>query len=260
LLKQLAHQHREEQSVNDLPLIEELGSGQVSAYWQYLNMFVGSQSLAQLLRYEAVTATLGPMPGALGYFLRGKCYRWILARIGAGSVVGRGVVIRCPRRISIGNGVMIDDGVVLDAKGTTSKIELGNQILLGAHSIISCNEAQVRIGNFVSIGPFSVFACKSQIEIGAEVSIGSGAKLMAGGHVTDDPEVAVIRQPRSGKGIKIENGAWIGTGAIILDGVTVGLHSIVGAGAVVSKDVPPWTVVLGNPARVVQRRKEVAQV
>ena len=83
---------------------------------------------------------------------------------------------------------------------------------------------------------------------------------MAGGHVTDDPEVAVIRQPRSGKGIKIENGAWIGTGAIILDGVTVGLHSIVGAGAVVSKDVPPWTVVLGNPARVVQRRKEVAQV
>ncbi len=64
--------------MNDLPLIEELGSGHVSAYWQYLNMFVGSQSLAELLRYEALTATLGPMPGALGYFLRGKCYRWIL--------------------------------------------------------------------------------------------------------------------------------------------------------------------------------------
>ena len=76
--------------MNDLPLIEELGSGHVSAYWQYLNMFVGSQSLAELLRYEALTAILGPMPGALGYFLRGKCYRWILNAIGNGSVVGRG--------------------------------------------------------------------------------------------------------------------------------------------------------------------------
>jgi acetyltransferase-like isoleucine patch superfamily enzyme len=82
---------------------------------------------------------------------------------------------------------------------------------------------------------------------------------MAGGHVFDDPDIPVIRQARSAKGITIEDGAWIGTGAIILDGVKVGRNGIVGAGAVVSKDVPAWTVVLGNPARVVQKRKEVVQ-
>ena len=49
--------------------------------------------------------------------------------------------------------------------------------------------------------------------------IGSGAQLMAGGHVFDDPDIPVIRQARSAKGITIEDGAWIGTGAIILDGV-----------------------------------------
>jgi acetyltransferase-like isoleucine patch superfamily enzyme len=153
---------------------------------------------------------------------------------------------------------MIDDGVVLDAKGKTSKIELGNRILVGRQSILSCNEAQIRIGNFVSIGPFCFFACKNRIEIGSNVSIGSGAHFMAGGHVSDDPDTPIINQARLAKGITIHDGAWIGTGAIILDGITVGQNSIVGAGAVVSKDVPPLTVVLGNPARVVQKRKETA--
>jgi acetyltransferase-like isoleucine patch superfamily enzyme len=245
--------------VNEHPLIEQLGNRQLSAYRQYLRIFVGEESPAAFLRYEVLTGLLGPMPGALGYFLRGGCYHWILDRLGPGSVFGRGVIIRSPRRIAVGARVMIDDGVVLDAKGTTSKIELGDQILVGRQSILSCNEAQVRIGNFVSIGPFCFFACKSRIEIGSNVSIGSGAQLMAGGHVFDDPDIPVIRQARSAKGITIEDGAWIGTGAIILDGVKVGRNGIVGAGAVVSKDVPAWTVVLGNPARVVQKRKEVVQ-
>jgi acetyltransferase-like isoleucine patch superfamily enzyme len=245
--------------VNERPLIEQLGNQQLSAYQQYLRIFVGEESAAAFLRYEVLTGLLGPMPGALGYFLRGGCYRWILDRVGPGSVFGRGVIIRSPRRIAVGARVMIDDGVVLDAKGTTSKIELGDQILLGRHCILSCNDAQVRIGNFVSIGPFCFFACKSRIEIGSNVSIGSGTQLMAGGHVSDDPDIPVIRQARSAKGITIEDGAWIGTGAIILDGVSVGCNSIVGAGAVVSKDVPAWTVVLGNPARVVQKRKETVQ-
>jgi acetyltransferase-like isoleucine patch superfamily enzyme len=78
--------------------------------------------------------------------------------------------------------------------------------------------------------------------------------------VSDDPDTPIIHQARSAKGITVDDGAWIGTGAIILDGVNVGHNSIVGAGAVVSKDVPPWTVVLGNPARVVQKRKETAQL
>jgi acetyltransferase-like isoleucine patch superfamily enzyme len=222
-------------------------------------MFVGEKSVIALLRYEVLTCVLGPLPGALGYFLRSKCYRWILDQVGRGCLFGRGVVIRSPRQISVGEGVMIDDGVVLDAKGSTSRIILGDQILLGRQSIFSCNEAQISIGSFVSIGPFCFFACKSRIEVGSNVSIGSGAQLMAGGHVAADPDVPVIHQARIAKGITIEDGAWVGTGAIILDGVTVGRNSIVGAGAVVSKDVPPWTVVLGNPARVVQKRKMAAQ-
>ncbi|HUF42105.1 MAG TPA: acyltransferase [Verrucomicrobiae bacterium] len=242
--------------MNEQPLVEQLGNLEVSPYRQYLSIFVGDESLWAFIRYEVLTGILGPLPGALGYFLRARSYPWIFDRVGRRTIFGRGVILRSPGRISLGESIMIDDGVVLDAKGATSRIELGSQILLGCRSILSCNDAQIRIGNFVSIGPFCFFACKSRIEIGSNVSIGAGARFMAGGHDSDDPDTPIIRQARSAKGITIEDGAWIGTGAIILDGVTIAHDSIVGAGAVVNKDVPPWSVVLGNPARVVQKRKE----
>jgi acetyltransferase-like isoleucine patch superfamily enzyme len=153
---------------------------------------------------------------------------------------------------------MIDDYVVLDAKGVTSSIELGDQILLGRHCILSCNEAMIRIGSFVSIGPFCFFASKSHITIGSNVSIGSGTHLMAAGHAYDAPDIPIIRQQRLSKGIVLEDGVWIGSGSKILDGVTIGRDSIVGAGSVVGKDVPAWSIVLGNPARVVQKRNQVS--
>ena len=241
--------------MNQRSLVDELANANESAYRQYLRIFVGEQSLVALLRYELLTGIVGPMPGALGYLLRAKCYPWLLARIGRGSVFGRGVVIRSPGRISIGERVMIDDFAVLDAKGETSVVDLGNQILVGRNTILSCNDARIRIGNSVSIGPFCFFASKSNIEIGSNISIGSGAHLMAGGHVVNDPDTPIIQQSRTSKGIVVSDGAWIGSGTKLLDGVTIGRNSIVGAGSVVTKDVPPWTLVLGNPARVIKTQK-----
>ena len=242
--------------MKERPLIEQLGSRQQSAYKQYQEVFVGKETFGAFLKYELITFFLGPMPGALGYAMRKIGYQWLLERVGKGSVFGTGVVIRSPGRISIGNRVMIDDYVVLDAKGNTSMIKMGDEILVGRNTIISCNEAIIRVGNFVSIGPFCFFASKGLIEIGSNVSIGSGTHLLAGSHSFDDPDLPIIQQARTAKGIIVEENVWIGTGSKILDGVTVGRNSIVGAGAVVSKDVPAWTVVLGNPARVVEKRKK----
>jgi acetyltransferase-like isoleucine patch superfamily enzyme len=68
----------------------------------------------------------------------------------------------------------------------------------------------------------------------------------------DHPSPASER-PHVAKAIVVNDGAWIGAGAIILSGVTIGENSVVGAGSVVTKDVPPQTVVAGNPARVVKQ-------
>lgn len=244
--------------MNERPLVEELSDPSVSAYRRYLGMFVGSDSLAALIRYELVTGILGAAPGAAGYLLRSRSYPWLLKRTGRGTVFGRGVVLRCPGRIALGSGVLIDDHVVLDAKGATSAITLGDRVLLGRNSILSCNDSTLTMGDFISVGPFCFLVSRSHLTIGSNVAIGAGTHLLGGGHVHDDPDTAVIHQARVSKGITIEDNAWIGIGAKILDGVTVGRNSIVGAGAVVSKDVAPWTVVLGNPARMVDKRKREA--
>jgi acetyltransferase-like isoleucine patch superfamily enzyme len=126
-------------------------------------------------------------------------------------------------------------------------------------TILSCNEATIQIGDCVSIGPFVVFLCKSRLSIGSHVQIGTGAKFLVGSHESDDPDIPITQQRRTSQGVTLGDNVWVGASATILDGVTVGSGSIVGAGSVVNKDVPPESVVLGNPARVIQNRRKVAQ-
>jgi acetyltransferase-like isoleucine patch superfamily enzyme len=242
-------------AVSSRPLVAELGDTHMPASKRYMRMYVGSDSLTAFVRYELLTGLLGPMPGAAGFVLRAYAYRYLFHSLGRASVIGHHVTVRSPGHIRIGRQVMIDDFAVLDAKGDSSTIELGDQILLGRNTILSCNEAHIHIGDFVSIGPFCFFASKSHIDVGSNVSIGAGAQLMAGSHDSSNPDMAVIQQARLSRGIVVEDSVWIGSGAKILDGVTIGRNSVVGAGAVVNSDVPPYTTVLGNPARVVQKRK-----
>ena len=243
--------------MKERPLVSQLAADDESPARRYRRLFVGEPSLGALIRYELVTGTLGSLPGAAGFLLRGRAYPRLFARVGRGTVFGRGLTIRSPGRISLGRAVMIDDQCVLDAKGEGSAIDLGSQILLGRNSILTCTDATITMGDTISIGPFCFFASKSHIRIGSNVSIGSGTHVMAGGHAHDDPDTPIILQERVHKGIVIEDGVWLGSGCKILDGVTIGHDSIIGAGAVVNKDIPPWSVAIGIPARVVEKRKKM---
>lgn len=235
-------------------LISQFSEGAEPAGRRYRRMFVGSDSTGALIRYELLTSLLGPMPGALGYWLRARAFPALFESSGRGVFLGRSLTLRCPGRIRLGDNVLVDDLAVLDAKGESSRIELGNGVLVGRGTILSCSDATITFGDYVSVGPFSHFASKSFIRIGSNVGIGSDVHVIAGGYDAPDPGRPVIAQQRVSKGITIEDAVWIGVGARILDGVTIGRNSIVGAGSVVSKDVPPFSVFLGNPGRVVQSR------
>lgn len=94
------------------------------------------------------------------------------------------------------------------------------------------------------------------VKIGKQVMMGPDVMILALSHEYADPNISIgeqgIRKPRQ---IIIGDGVWIGARAIILPGVKVGMNSIVGAGSVVTKNIPPYSVAAGNPARVVRRRK-----
>jgi acetyltransferase-like isoleucine patch superfamily enzyme len=125
--------------------------------------------------------------------------------------------------------------------------------------MLSCSNAHIKFGDSVSVGPNCKFITKNRIEIGSNVAIGQDVKVSGATHAFQDSGIPILEQERISRGVIIGDNVWIGIGATILDGVTVGDGAIVGAGTVVSRDVEAGSVVLGNPARVVQKRQKAAQ-
>ena len=101
---------------------------------------------------------------------------------------------------------------------------------------------------FVNFGAVFVDTCA--ITIGDEVLVGPGVQLLTGDHPLD----AGLRRAgwESGRPVSIGDGAWLGGGVIVLPGVTIGENAVVGAGSVVTRDIPPAVVAAGNPARVLR--------
>jgi acetyltransferase-like isoleucine patch superfamily enzyme len=132
-----------------------------------------------------------------------------------------------------------------------------DELHLGERSYIAAGcqiRDRVRIGDDTSLNPHVTVA--GRVTIGDGVRIASHAALYGFNHVIDGLEVPIWLQGLTEEGIVVEDDVWIGTHAVICDGVTVGAHSVVGAGAVVTRDVPPWSVVGGVPARVLRDRRD----
>lgn len=160
----------------------------------------------------------------------------------------------------------------LDNPETGKKyLTIGEDCIISGNFIFESTEGQVKIGNHSYIGG-STFISRSQITIGENVTIAWGCTIYDhDSHSLDyrlrrkdiDDELRDIRAGVSfiknkdwscvsSKPIAIKNDAWIGMNCIILKGVTIGEGAIVGAGSVVTKNVPPWTLAAGNPARVIK--------
>lgn len=114
----------------------------------------------------------------------------------------------------------------------------------------------ITVGDHVSFNEYDWIDGNGEIIIGNYVSIGPRVSLVSFEHGHDDLETPIKRQPKVLGKIVIEDNVWIGAGAMIRSNVTIGTGSIIGAGAVVLEDVPPYSVVGGVPARVLKKRNE----
>lgn len=152
----------------------------------------------------------------------------------------------------------------IDARGAQCNITVGADCLLQGLVVTENDTSEIRIGNNVFIGANTVIDCALQVVIEDDVLLSYECLLLDSNNHSNDartrrtdlPDVKYGRpynwEAVPSKPIRICRGAWIGARSIILKGVTVGEGAIVGAGSVVTKDVPPYTVVAGNPARVVK--------
>jgi acetyltransferase-like isoleucine patch superfamily enzyme len=164
----------------------------------------------------------------------------------------RRVVLRAVCK-QAGNGIQVGLNVVLKHPET---MEFGDSVFVGAQAMIQGRfDGTCRIGNHVWIGPQAYFDARNLV-LEDYVGWGPGAKLLGSSHTAAPVDQPIIATDLVIKPVVVGFGADIGMNASILPGVRIGANSIVGAGAVVTHDVPDYAIVAGVPARVIRDRRD----
>jgi acetyltransferase-like isoleucine patch superfamily enzyme len=245
-------------SMKDIGIQAALGDPR-SASQKYRDLVVGSRSWMRLVHFELVTMIASTMPGALGLLARKILYPTLLGSCGRGVVFGLGVTLRHPHKVHIGDGAVIDDHVLLDAKGVANQgIRIGDHGFIGRNSILSCKDGDIVLGSHINIGFNCEVFSSSRVEVGDYGLFAAYTYVVGGGHDHSDLGAVMIDQPRPSQGVTIGRNVWLGAGAKILDGVTLGANVVVGAGAVVNESLPDGVVAAGVPAKVIKRRDDLS--
>lgn len=197
----------------------------------------------------------GWIPTIIGVGVRGVFYRLILQMEGLAAIESR-VRLRFADHIRLGQGVYLDEGVYLHACPQGISIGARTIVMHGAvlhvYNFRNMSQSGITIGRDSLIGEYSVIRGQGGVKIGDRVYTSPFTQIIAVNHVFDDPDRPFVEQGITAEGIVIEDDVWLGAGAIITDGVRVGKGAVVAAGAVVTKDVPPHTVVGGVPAKPIK--------
>jgi acetyltransferase-like isoleucine patch superfamily enzyme len=163
--------------------------------------------------------------------------------------------IKGGNRIRVGNNVLIERNVILLASEHNSFIEIGAGTWLFYHCMLSTSGGWIKIDSNCTVNSFAVLYGHGGLQIGNGVRISAHVVIVPMNHIYKNPEEPIWMQGETREGIKIDDDVWIGAGAKILDGVWIGKGSIIGAGAVVTRDIPPYSVAVGIPARVIKKRQ-----
>jgi acetyltransferase-like isoleucine patch superfamily enzyme len=132
------------------------------------------------------------------------------------------------------------------------RLTMGDDSYIAAYAYVTDT---VAMGAHSTVNPFAVV--RGAVTLGDGVRIGAHSSLLGFNH-SFEPDRPVYQQPITSRGIVVGDDVWIGSNVVVVDGVSIGEHSVIGAGAVVTRDVPAYSVVAGNPAKVLRDRRAPA--
>jgi acetyltransferase-like isoleucine patch superfamily enzyme len=158
-------------------------------------------------------------------------------------------------QLQAGRKVEVDPRAFIARGG---RVTLGEETVIRAGAMLLPSSGFISIGKKTSINQYTIINGQGGVTIGNSVMVAAFVSVFAANHNFDHPTLPILEQGTSTKGgIKIEDDVWIGTHAVILDGVIIGRGSVIGAGAVVTKDVLPYSVMMGVPAKRVRSRLQL---
>ena len=164
------------------------------------------------------------------------------------------------RKLSIGKNVeawgqiKLEQGVQIGSNSKFyKKVHLESDVRIGDNVEIRCNLGNsVRVGKNTTINRGSLLF--GTVDVANDCLIGPQCSIIGSNHVFDSVDLLINRQGLTSKGVKIRKNVWLGAGVTVVDGVTIGENSIIGAASVVTKDIPPNVIAVGNPAKVIKHR------
>jgi acetyltransferase-like isoleucine patch superfamily enzyme len=243
-----------------------------------VKIIANSPSLWSRVNNKTWNALLGWIPRPLGTVLRELIYPTIFAKMGQAVKIYPQVLFNNASSIFLGSKVTLKRGVELMVE-PESQLRIGNLtrfepnvriIAIGKNTTIDVAEqvvvdrgvelkalpgCQMEIGKNTYIGSYVCIAAYEKLKIGKNCQIASHSSLYGYNNNFADPNTIIRKQGHTAKGIVIEDDCWLGGGVRVVDGVTIGKGSVIGAGAVVTKDIPPYSIAAGVPARVIKKRK-----
>lgn len=192
--------------------------------------------------------------------LHGRFARWRGVQAGVRFGLGVGTRILYPRCLQVGDDVTILDYGYMHCLSQQG-VRIGDHTSIDRNLWLHCGgtwqdyeHGFFEIGDHSFIGCNGVMGAGGGIRIGNNVLIGQNVNIHSENHIYGDPARLIREQGVSYKGVVIEDDVWIGSKATILDGARIGQGAVVGAGSIVTKQIPPYAIAVGVPARVIGKR------
>lgn len=159
-------------------------------------------------------------------------------------------------RVGRNAGIMGNLEIMFQDPDSRGSLEIGDNFRSEANVTLAPRGGRIQIGHnfFVGKGSLIQATASSFVVVGNDVMVANGVTIVASNHSTADRTVPMIRQPERGLGIRIGSDVWIAANAVLTDGIAVANGAVIAAGAVVTRDVPPYAIVGGVPARQIGSR------
>ena len=203
--------------------------------------------------YILFSKTIQLLRGYIFIKIKARTKGYVFAKKGANITFSK--KFYCGRNLTMGKHSMIN---ALSVNG----VKIGDNFSIGDFSIIECTGVlrgvgeSLTIGSNVGINHFCFIGVRGQVAIGNNVIFGPRVTLLSENHNFDRMDIPIKEQGETRFNTTIEDNVWIGANAIIMPGVTIRSGTIVGSGAVVTKDTERNSIVVGVPARMIKRRDD----
>lgn len=253
---------QDEQTKSHPPTGEAIPKGGfVNKLLKYTERVTGRRSLLNLLFQGIVFSVFEWIPTMFGSILRAIVYRFLVGGIGKSCLIDKHVRIAIPSKVFLGARVFIGEYSYIDPKSSRSTITLGNDVYISRLCRVSGGGSEgyvgeVIIGDSVHVGQNCFLDGTGTLKIGQDSLLGPNVVILTGNHGFRNPNALIRRQGILPRPTTIGEDVWLGANATILDGITVGKGSVVGAGSVVTRDIPPYSIAVGVPAKVIGQRGE----